>query len=404
MCNPRAPMGRLRSLVVVASLLAWLLFAGLALHRSGDAVVLGRYSVGWARLLAVVFALSAALTLATRPRVLAWLVARRGELLLVPFAVACALLAGELWLRVFDPVGIAYYSEMRRYEHDRVADPLLHYRQPTSTTRRYQGVDFRYNELGLRDDPIGAKAEREFRVLVLGDSVTLGWGVEQQDTFSARLQRELAAELGRPVRVINTGVCSYNTVMEVDWLRAHGLALEPDLVMLLYVPNDVVANAAIWLPPGAEPARPQTWLDRVMSLLARSWLFRLVLHLDAAGGARSVPGSPGDPGWQASLAALSELAAETRARQIGLALFFWTGGRESDPAQRELLAALRAAAAPVPIEETAGWFADEPGGELMNSRIDPHPNARAHARMAQRMREALREQGLLPEAASPPAG
>ena len=59
--------------------------------------------------------------------------------------------------------------------------------RPGSTTQRYQGVGLRYNETGLRDDPIGPKADGEFRVIVLGDAITLGWGVEPAATFPAVL-------------------------------------------------------------------------------------------------------------------------------------------------------------------------------------------------------------------------
>ncbi len=388
-------MTYLRLAVACATGLAWLLLLGGALHRSGEPSVFGRYSAGYAALLACGLVACALLTLANRRSFRARVVAWRRELLLVPLSIGVTLLGAELLLRVFDPIGISYYSEMRRYEQDRVPDPVLSYRNPSSTTRRYQGVELRYNEAGLRDDPIGPKAEREFRVLVLGDSVALGWGVAQEQTFSAVLQRRLAAELGRPVRVINTGVCSYNTVMEVAWLHEHGFALAPDLVLLLYVPNDVLIKSAIWAPgAGGNPDHP--YLDFAMTKLARSWLIRLLLHLESRRDARSVPVDPGDPGWQASMAALRELVADTRARGVEVAVFFWTLGAAGDPAQAALLAAARSATAPVVVDETGSWFTDAPPRSWMNSRIDPHPNALAHARLAERMHVSLRERQQLP--------
>ena len=39
--------------------------------------------------------------------------------------------------------------------------------------------------------------------------------------------------------IINTGVPGYNTVMEVATMRAKGLALEPDIVILNVVTNDL---------------------------------------------------------------------------------------------------------------------------------------------------------------------
>jgi hypothetical protein len=368
----------------------------LALHRSGEPDVLGRYSTGYARLLACALAGCIALTLANHRRLLARIVVWRRELLLLPVSIGIGLLVCELVLRLFDPVGIGYYSEMRRYEQDRVPDERLSYRHPRATTRRYQGVELRYNELGLRDDPIAAKAPGEFRVLVLGDSVALGWGVRQEETFSAVLERQLAADLPGPVRVINTGVCSYNTVMELAWLREHGFALDPDLVLLLYVPNDVVTTAAIWAPEANASESEHPHADLAMSVLGRSWLVRLLLHLDRARTPRSVPGDPSEPGWQASMQALRELVADAQARDVGVAVFLWTWGGSADADQAALHAALGRAAAPVPVEETGSWFAGESIAQLANSRIDPHPNARAHARLAEGMQRSLRANSLLP--------
>jgi ADP-ribose pyrophosphatase YjhB (NUDIX family) len=124
-------------------------------------------------------------------------------------------------------------------------------------------------------------------------------------------------------------------------------------------------------------------------------LFRLLLHIEQRRDGRSVPGDPSEPGWQASMAALRELSEQTRARDVGLAVYLWSGVGPLDAAQAELLAAMRAALGPVPVEETGLWFADAPVRAWINSRIDPHPNARGHARLAERMHAALAAQGLL---------
>ena len=68
------------------------------------------------------------------------------------------------------------------------------------------GVDVRINQRKLRDAeypyerPAGVQ-----RVVMLGDSVTFGWGVPAEATVSKRLERALRAA-GRGVEVINTGV------------------------------------------------------------------------------------------------------------------------------------------------------------------------------------------------------
>lgn len=396
MSESATPTAGLRLFWACATLLAWAAFAALAQHRSEDPALLGRYSSSYARLLAVLLVACAGLTLANAPRLLARIQARRRELLLLPVSVVVALLVAELFLRAFDPIGISYYAEMARYAKDRVPDPVLLYRHPRSTTRRYQGVEVRYNEAGLRDDPISPKADGEWRVLVLGDSIAFGWGVEQEKTFSSVLQRLLAEELHRPVRVINTGVCSYNTVMELAWLREHGYALQPDLILLVYVTNDVAPSAQIWSSAdgGSDQGPPLTHV--ALSLLRPAWLYRLLVHVRQQRPQRSVPGFPGDPGWEASMQALRALADESRARDLKVAAYLWTW--QLDASHAELLGAMREAIAPVAVEETASWFAgEEPLRHWVNSSVDLHPNAEAHALVARRMLESLREQRLLPD-------
>jgi lysophospholipase L1-like esterase len=379
-------------------LLGWLALGALALHRSDAAEVFGRWSVAYAALLGAALALCIGLSLAGRPASLARIQSRSREALLLALAFGLALLVAELYLRVFDPIGLVYYTAMREYAKDRVPDPVLSYRQAPSTTHRYQGVEVRYNEAGLRDGPIAPKADREWRVLMLGDSLVFGWGVEQEKTFSAVLERLLAEELHRPVRVINAGVCSYNTVTELAWLRRDGLALQPDLVVLVYVTNDIAPIDAVWArKDGAPSERPFT--QRAMSLLSHSWLYELVDH---ARRIRTPEGYPGDAGWQASMQALRDLVRETQAHGMGMATFFWAW--RLDDVQSQLLAAVRSALVPTFVEPIAGWYPDEPVSRWYNSSADHHPNAQAHAVAARRMLESLRAQRLLPEPSPALAG
>ena len=47
-------------------------------------------------------------------------------------------------------------------------------------------------------------------LLELGESTTFGYGVEWRDTYSYLLERQLRDE-GRPVQVVNAGVCAWST-------------------------------------------------------------------------------------------------------------------------------------------------------------------------------------------------
>ena len=102
------------------------------------------------------------------------------------------------------------------------------------------------NELGLRDTPYRAQAD--VKVLVLGDSVSWGDGIDEiTRTFSYLLERRLSARRPeRTIEVINAGVPGYTTEQEAAYLQLRGLALEPDAIVVQFTLNDVIARPP-WL-------------------------------------------------------------------------------------------------------------------------------------------------------------
>jgi lysophospholipase L1-like esterase len=97
------------------------------------------------------------------------------------------------------------------------------------------------NSLGFRGPEVALpKPPGRFRVVLLGDSVTVGLGVADQETFAAQLAPELKRRLaGRDVDVVNLAVSGYNTAQEVALLKRNLERLEPDLVLVGFYVNDV---------------------------------------------------------------------------------------------------------------------------------------------------------------------
>jgi lysophospholipase L1-like esterase len=100
------------------------------------------------------------------------------------------------------------------------------------------GVTVKTNSLGLRNDEVGPKGKDEMRILFLGDSVVFGTRLPQDKTIPAQLEKKLREE-GENIRVINAGVEGYSTFQEYHQLRHIGLALDPDVIVLGFVVNDV---------------------------------------------------------------------------------------------------------------------------------------------------------------------
>lgn len=172
-----------------------------------------------------------------------------GTGVLCGLSVVVALIAGEIMVRYLAP------QELYRFPHGLFENhPTLGYRLVPGFNGEVETVEFsthmRVNALGLRADrEYGHKGPDTFRMLLLGDSFTMGVGVEQDETYGQVLEQWLRARSqGMPqlYEVINAGVAGYNTQQALTYLRESGLALEPDLVVLgFYIGNDIVENVDV---------------------------------------------------------------------------------------------------------------------------------------------------------------
>lgn len=100
----------------------------------------------------------------------------------------------------------------------------------------FRGKKFTTNSSGFRAKEFTDKNER-FRIIGLGDSVMMGWGVSDSDTYLSRLESNLNKS-GLNVETINLATMGYNTTQEYYALKEFGMKLKPDLVLLNYVGND----------------------------------------------------------------------------------------------------------------------------------------------------------------------
>lgn len=373
----------------------WPVLIYLALHESQNPSILGRWSFGYAMLLGGWAFLTLVATACLASPFRRALLAKRAALGSLSCGVILSVFLGEVVLRTVDPMGFAYYGEMQRYIHMRQQDEQLVYTQPASTEVVLDGTAIRYNSLGLRGPELGAKEPGEKRVLFLGDSVAFGWGVREEFLFVNGVAKRLSESTGNPWTGINGGVCSYNTDQENLYLQNRGFALEPDLVVLVMIDNDVLTYSDQWKQQAASPSP----IRRLQKAMRSSFLYRLVNHTLTNGlGGVSLQGEersvqPGTPGWEKNMGALTEMKAACEARNIPLAIFHfrWTHGTWTD----SFLESAGQHAAPLPVTDTSPWFKDAPLTNWVNSPTDSHPNAQAHARTAQKMAETIEGLGLL---------
>jgi lysophospholipase L1-like esterase len=94
-----------------------------------------------------------------------------------------------------------------------------------------------HNAEGHRDHALD-DPKRRLRLLVLGDSVPY-YGDDLDDTWPGQLENLLAARETEPVEVVNAGTRGYTVFQERIYLEKYGADLEPDVVGLCFVLNDV---------------------------------------------------------------------------------------------------------------------------------------------------------------------
>ena len=92
---------------------------------------------------------------------------------------------------------------------------------------------------GIRDYEYSVnKPEGVYRIIILGDSIAFGMGVELEQTFAKYLELMLNEGGAKKYEVINFSVPGYNTVQEVATLESKCLAYKPDLVIIAICGND----------------------------------------------------------------------------------------------------------------------------------------------------------------------
>ncbi|MCA1405022.1 SGNH/GDSL hydrolase family protein [Ensifer sp. IC3342] len=286
--------------------------------------------------------------------------------------------------------------EMWKYARDlkRVsANPAIAHEHRPNTSGVYMGVPVRINSIGLRDREFVANRASVDRVrtIMLGDSLTFGWGVRSEDTPAKQLEALLNGTSDTQPRyeVINAGVGNYNTRMEVAYFLAEGYKLDPDVVVLNYFINDAEPT----------PHRKQSWLSEhsrayVVFSSAIDKLSRLLLgRSDWKTYYRDLYG-PEEPGWQQAKAAIHRLATFCRERGYKLILVNYPELHEVKhyPFPEVTEAVKRVAASgQIPFLDLRPSVADLAPDTLWVSPTDAHPNRIANERFAKSIANTLAE-------------
>jgi hypothetical protein len=308
--------------------------------------------------------------------------------------VLTVLLVLEIGLRIVFARSSDFAMEMWKYAvqlKQPVDDPEVQFEHVPRAHAVLMGVDIHINAFGMRDVDISVeKPSGVYRIMVLGDSTTLGWGVRFEDTTAKLLEKDLGETnrgSSRRVEVLNAGVGNYNTVQEVAWYRRRGRRFGPDLVVLVYFIND------------AEPLRH----DYSGIVLRHSYTIAfLASRIDAL--LRSAGVRPEwkpyyrslyderQPGWPAARGALHALARITHDDGTRLLVAILPELREINrdypfaEQHKQIRAVVEAEGVPV-VDLLEGLKGHGPEYTFFVAPSDSHPNRRANLLIASQLRD-----------------
>jgi lysophospholipase L1-like esterase len=113
--------------------------------------------------------------------------------------------------------------------------------KPHSTFEYGNGTIARNNAMRFRGPTVAIpKPPNTFRIVLLGESTTYGWGVNDEDTIDAYMRRLLPQRYpGLRFDVVNLAFDGYDSYQLVERLRTDGVPLDPDLLIVHAGINDV---------------------------------------------------------------------------------------------------------------------------------------------------------------------
>jgi len=266
----------------------------------------------------------------------------------------------------------------------------------SGSVRDYYGTKalqaFRTNHLGFREIEFGPKDPQRYRIVVVGDSLTWGMGIEERERFSNRVERIL----GPRYEVLNFGMPGHNLPEHLDVLETALAAAAPDFVLLQLYPNDFETRRMRRpVPRGLLP-----WPDLDRRMLASSVLYDLAAEdwravQDAVGMTerytqymRRELGDPESPSARDTTDLLRRFI--TRARdggaRVGIVFFPWPDAL-GDGYQLGFLHDRVAGICGAEQIRCVDLRADYAAGfrsarSVWVNRWDSHPNARANRRAA----------------------
>lgn len=145
------------------------------------------------------------------------------------------LIVVELALRLINSDMRNYDIEMWKYAKAlKTQDPVLGHVHKKNKESTLQNVKIKLNSLGMRSPEPNADKKK---ILFLGSSISLGWGIENKESFAEIVNTRLRDE-GLNYQVLNASVGNYNTFRYVENFLRNQTSIDPEIIVINYFVND----------------------------------------------------------------------------------------------------------------------------------------------------------------------
>ena len=295
------------------------------------------------------------------------------------FALLVSIAFVEVALIFLNSNGKNYNIEMWKYSKElktKSPIPEISHEHKKSSEALLQGVRIRTNSYGMRGDEPASEFDR--RILFIGSSITMGWGVEEKDIFTSKVAQKFQ-EIGETVDILNSGVGNHNSTRYVKNFFENYSVLKPTDIVVHYFLNDaeVLANNE-----GNFFTRNFQIGVLIWSLYHQYFSANSVISLESHYKNLYTAGSPG---FEAMKAALYQLTVYCDENDINLYLAIVPDIHklENYPFQ-EIHKKMKTFASlnDIKFVDFLTSFQKYQSFELWNMPNDPHPNAIGHQIMA----------------------
>ena len=305
----------------------------------------------------------------------------------ISLAIAVTCLEG--YVRLTQTDGSNFDIEMWRYAKDLKRPGAVGHEHIPGKSGVYMGVPVSINSAGWRDRERSVeKPAGVTRIMMLGDSVTFGWGARAEDVTSYRLEKILNDGARERFEVLNTGIGNANTVMEAAYFIDKGHRYAPDIVVLNYFINDAEPTPTRRGNFLTEHFYSAVFIAGRVDVVTRRFFgksdwrqYYRDLYLDD------------QPGWIAARRALKELSDYCRQHDVKLVVVHYPELHELSPYPFQDVTNLLAAetrAIDIPFLDLLPSVAGQEPRSLWVTQTDPHPNARAAVLYADAISRFLR--------------